>query len=30
MLDAFPGLITPLQNAAAALAEGKSEDEGKG
>lgn len=30
MLDAFPGLLTPISAAAAALAEGKSEDEGKG
>lgn len=30
MLDAFPGLLTPLSMAAAALAEGKTEDEGKG
>jgi hypothetical protein len=30
MLDAFPGLLTPLSMAAAALAEGKAEDEGKG
>jgi predicted RNase H-like nuclease len=30
MLDAFPGLLTPLSTAAAFLAEGKSEDEGKG
>lgn len=30
MLEAFPGLLTPLANAAAALAEGKSEDEKNG
>ncbi len=30
MLDAFPGLYTPLGQAAAALAEGNAEDEGKG
>ena len=30
MLEEFPGLITPLSMAAAALAEGRSEDEGKG
>ena len=29
MLDAFPGLLSPLANAAAALAEGKSERLGK-
>lgn len=29
MLEAFPGLLTPLSIAAAALAEGKAEDEGK-
>lgn len=30
MLAAFPGLLSPLALAAAALAEGKAEDEGKG
>ncbi len=30
MLEAFPGLLTPLGTAAAALAEGKNESEGKG
>ncbi len=30
MLEAFPGLLTPLSMAAAALAEGTAEDEGKG
>ena len=30
MLEAFPGLLTPLSMAAASLAEGKAEDEGKG
>jgi hypothetical protein len=30
MLDRFPGLLTPIGMAAAALAEGKAEDEGKG
>ncbi len=30
MLDAFPGLLTPLSMAAAALAEGTAEEEGKG
>lgn len=30
MLEAFPGLLTPLGNAASSLAEGKSEEEGKG
>lgn len=30
MLEAFPGLLTPIANVAIALAEGKSEDEGKG
>jgi hypothetical protein len=30
MLDAFPGLLTPLSMAAAALAEGVAEEEGKG
>ncbi len=29
MLDAFPGLLTPLGSAASTLAEGKTEDEGK-
>lgn len=29
MLDAFPGLLTPLGAAASALAEGKTEEEGK-
>lgn len=29
MLEAFPGLLTPLSMAAAALAEGTAEDEGK-
>ena len=29
MLGAFPGLLTPLSMAAAALAEGKAEEEGK-
>lgn len=29
MLEAFPGLLTPLSMAAASLAEGKAEDEGK-
>jgi hypothetical protein len=29
MLAAFPGLLTPLSMAAASLAEGKAEDEGK-
>lgn len=30
MLEAFPGILTPIFVAAARLAEGKSEDEGKG
>lgn len=30
MLEAFPGLLTPLSTAAASLAEGKSEDEKNG
>lgn len=30
MLEAFPGLLTPLSMAAAALAEGTAEEEGKG
>ena len=30
MLESFPGLLTPIANVAIALAEGKSEDEGKG
>lgn len=30
MLETFPGLLTPIANVAIALAEGKSEDEGKG
>lgn len=30
MLDAFPGLLTSISNAAAQLAEGKREDEGNG
>lgn len=30
MLAAFPGILSPLSMAAAALAEGKTEDEGKG
>jgi hypothetical protein len=29
MLEAFPGLLTPLSTAASALAEGKAEEEGK-
>lgn len=30
MLEAFPGLLTPISMAAAALAEGKTEETGKG
>ena len=30
MLDGFPGLLTPISLAAASLAEGKAEEEGKG
>lgn len=30
MLDAFPGMLSSIQIAATALAEGKAEDEGKG